>query len=230
MVGIDLGCGSLKKEGFIGIDFVEASGVDFFMDMEKEPLPFDSQSVDHVFSSHFLEHIENHPFVFNQISRVCKDGAKVELWLPYLWSNAGFVFGHKFFFSEEIFLHLCLKHYTYWIDILGARWFLKEIVFVIAPSTLADLNAVGMPLSFAIKHFPNVVEEMGIFIDVAHDSNLPPCIPSYSFSFGRNLERFPLRNTSKGIRYKINFALGAIREMGFSNFLRFISKTLRAKS
>jgi SAM-dependent methyltransferase len=221
MIGIDLGCGSLKKEGLIGVDFVEAPNVDFFLDMEKEPLPFENQSVDYIFSSHFLEHIGNHPFVFSEMSRVAKNGAKIELWLPYLWSNAGFVFGHKFFFSEEIFLHLCLKHYTHWIDILGARWFLKEIVFVIAPSTLADLNQVGIPLGFAIKHCPNVVEEMGIFIDVLHDSNSPPIVPSYSFSFGREQKRFPIHQMGRGLRYKVNFALGGIREMGFLNFLRF---------
>jgi hypothetical protein len=148
------------------------------------------------------------------------------LWLPYLWSNAGFVFGHKFYFSEEIFLHLCLKHYTHWIDILGARWFLKEIVFVIAPSTLADLNKLGIPLFFAIKHFPNIVEEMGIFIDVFHRSDLPPVDPDYSFSFGRDSERFTLRHPNRNFLYKINFALGAIREMGFPDFLKFALKNL----
>lgn len=228
MLGIDLGCGSLKKEGLIGVDFIKAPNVDFFLDIEKESLPFDTGSVDYVFSSHFLEHIDNHQFVFKEISRVCKDGAKIELWLPYLWSNAGFVFGHKFYFSEEIFLHLCLKHYTHWIDILGARWLLKEIVFIVLPSTLASLKKQGISLDFAIKHLHNIVEEMGIFIDVYHeDSNLQPTEPQYSFSCGRDLMRFPLRlDQRRGRLYKLDFAIGAAREMGFSNFIKFIKNSL----
>jgi|694.fasta_scaffold41825_7 predicted SAM-dependent methyltransferase len=72
MIGINLGCGAKKKEGFIGVDFVEAPNVDFFLNMEKESLPFEDYSIDYVFSSHFLEHIENHLFVLVKLVEFVK--------------------------------------------------------------------------------------------------------------------------------------------------------------
>lgn len=226
MTGIDLGCGGKKKKGLIGLDSVESSDVDIVIDMEKEPLPFEDNSIEYVYSSHFLEHIEEHIHVFKEISRVCKDKATVELWTPYVWSNAAFVFGHKFFFSEEIYLHICEKHYQVWREILSACWLLREIIFVISPSTLADLNTVGIPLGFAINHLPNIVEEIGVVINISHDLNTPPVKPIICFSFGRNSTRFPVKSFGRGRLHKINITLGAIKEMGFLPFIQFVSKEM----
>ena len=38
---IDLGCGSNKKEGYIGVDILDVPGVDYVTDLSKNPLPFD---------------------------------------------------------------------------------------------------------------------------------------------------------------------------------------------
>ena len=78
LLRIDLGCGSIKKEGTLGLDILAVPGVDYVLDIEKQPLPFEDRSVEYVYSSHFLEHTANFGDVFVQISRVCADGAQLE--------------------------------------------------------------------------------------------------------------------------------------------------------
>src|SRR4051794_22786124 len=92
---IDLGCGSVKKEGTLGVDILPLPGVDHVVDVEAQPIPFADQSVEYVHSSHFLEHAQNPTRIFAEISRVCADRARLELWTPYAWSNPAFVLDHR---------------------------------------------------------------------------------------------------------------------------------------
>src|ERR1700693_2608081 len=91
LLKIDLGCGTNKKPGTIGLDILAIPGVDIVLNIENTPLPFRDHSVGYVHSSHFLEHTANFGKVFVEISRVCADGAQLELWTPYGWANSAFV-------------------------------------------------------------------------------------------------------------------------------------------
>ena len=96
---IDLGCGDKKREGFYGIDIYDGPAVDRVMNIEAERLPFEDGSIEYVFSSHMFEHLTYFPFVLQEIFRVCKDGAVVEVWTPYGKSNDAFVIGHNLFLN-----------------------------------------------------------------------------------------------------------------------------------
>lgn len=84
----------------LGLDIRALPGVDYVIDLETQPLPFEDQSVVYVYSSHFLEHISNVPHVFAEVSRVCTDCARLELLTPYAGSNPGFVLGYKTFLRK----------------------------------------------------------------------------------------------------------------------------------
>ncbi len=115
---IDIGCGSHKREGFLGIDSVTGEQVDFVVDVEKESLPFPDNSVDHVFSNHAFEHIVSPQHVLREIVRVCRHDALVEIWTPYLKSKDAFLLGHFNFYNESIWKHICLSTMT---SISGTR-------------------------------------------------------------------------------------------------------------
>lgn len=53
---IDLGCGSRKKEGTLGIDFQAEPGVDYVLNLQTESLPFPNRSVEYVHSAHLQLH------------------------------------------------------------------------------------------------------------------------------------------------------------------------------
>lgn len=191
---IDLGCGSAKKEGTIGVDILPSPGVDHVIDIEKQPLPFGNQSVAYVHSSHFLEHIRDPTPIFAEISRVCADRARVELWTPYAWSNPAFIIDHKFFYTEDVYAHMCVWFVDFWQDILRARWVLEEFRYVIEPDVLCYLKAKGISLDFALRHLRGVVTEFGTFITVRKtDEEIAPPPPRRTFSVARLGPRYEVQ-------------------------------------
>lgn len=93
---LNLGCGSDIKEGFVNIDHRRGPGVDLVCDMHR--LPFSRESVEHVFSSHSLEHCMNWEDVIIEIHRVLKPGGTFELHVPYGFQPRA---GHRASFDER---------------------------------------------------------------------------------------------------------------------------------
>jgi Methyltransferase domain len=79
---IDLGCGTVKEPGFLGIDRWPMPGVDIVCDLD-QGIPVASGSADYVLASHSLEHLRDLPAAISEIYRVCKDRALVTIIAPY---------------------------------------------------------------------------------------------------------------------------------------------------
>jgi SAM-dependent methyltransferase len=79
---VDLGCGSRKFAGSIGVDIVAVPGVDIVADMSRG-LPFRDSSLDGVYAYHVLEHFDNFLEIMGEIWRVCRDGARVRVKVPH---------------------------------------------------------------------------------------------------------------------------------------------------
>jgi 2-polyprenyl-3-methyl-5-hydroxy-6-metoxy-1,4-benzoquinol methylase len=88
---LDIGCGSNKKEGFIGIDQYPMPGVDVVMDVRKR-WQYDDSSVEEVHCSHFIEHLTGKERVqfFNELYRVLKPGCKATIITPHWASNRAY--------------------------------------------------------------------------------------------------------------------------------------------
>ncbi len=98
VIALELGCGQTKQTSefyisnmnitptkIIGVDIVKCKGVDVVWDLTKFPYPFKSETVDVIFSSHFVEHldgIERMKF-FDECYRILKPGGKMRLVHPY---------------------------------------------------------------------------------------------------------------------------------------------------
>lgn len=193
---IDLGCGGCKREGTIGLDSFPQPGVDYVLNLTKDPIPLPDRSVEYVYSSHFLEHIQDDDWtnhIFPEISRVCVSGAKLELWTPYNWSNSAFILGHRKYINEDDYLHLCVWHYKTWEPILKARWLLQEICYVVPINTLVDLHRHGVSLDFALRYFKGIVQEVGMFIEIQHDYQGPVVEPKRTFAITRDSEHYVVK-------------------------------------
>lgn len=196
---IDLGCGSTKKEGTLGLDILDVPGVDYVLDLTARPLPFEDRTVSYVHSSHFFEHLADLGPIFKEISRVSKDGAELEFWTPYAWSNSAFVMGHKTFMTEDIYLHL--QWYSdFWSPILGAYWILHEFRYVIKPEILVYLYQQEVPLDFAVRHLKDVVVEFCALATVSHSITKPasPAIRR-TFCTGRFEPAHTIRQATSGL-------------------------------
>jgi SAM-dependent methyltransferase len=189
---LDLGCGSAKREGTVGLDIQPGPGVDHVLDLQSAPLPFPAGSVEYVYSSHLLEHMKDPTSLFAEISRVCRDGAKLEFWTPYAWENSAFIIDHKMFYNEDHYLHICVWFVDFWRGILKKRWLFQEIVYVVEPLVLVDLFRRKIELDFAVRYYKGVVKEFGVSIEVREDFQGPATLPRRSFAVERYGERHPL--------------------------------------
>lgn len=95
---IDIGCGTQKREGFIGVDiipFKDKDGkdlVDVVLDAGSEPWPWADDSVDEVNASHFIEHLkpEQRIHFVNELYRVLKKGGKCQFAVPHWGSTRAY--------------------------------------------------------------------------------------------------------------------------------------------
>lgn len=108
---IELGGGPTPREGFMNVDVVEQA--DIRHDLNVLPWPIADESVDEVYSSHCLEHL-NYPadgefgiraFV-REIARICKVGAPVEIRVPDAISEMAMCPGHRAVISINTMRHI----------------------------------------------------------------------------------------------------------------------------
>lgn len=100
---LDIGCGSRKKEGFLGVDQFPMEGVDVVLNVAErlpdgsyKPWPWADNSVDEIHSSHFVEHLDHNRHnpervhFYNEAFRVMKEGAKMSIIVPHWASNRAY--------------------------------------------------------------------------------------------------------------------------------------------
>jgi predicted SAM-dependent methyltransferase len=191
-VRIDLGCGNVKREGYVGLDYVAGDAVDHVLDLTHDRYPFADSSVDEVFSAHFLEHIDVPNHVFGEIARISRDGARIEFWTPYAFTEEAFLYGHLHQVTEEMWQQFCVSHRDAHAAMLGGRWLLHRIVYVIDPETIDELAAQGVDLDFAVRYFKGVVIEFGVEIEFRSDLSVPAVVPERVSATSRNGARTPL--------------------------------------
>lgn len=83
MIRLHLGCGRTILEGYVNVDRVAVPGRVIACDLDRDPLPFDADSVGEVLGVHFLEHIANPLRLMQDLHRVCVDGALAAFVVPY---------------------------------------------------------------------------------------------------------------------------------------------------
>ena len=138
---LDLGCSTLKKEGYVGIDIVDYTAkypagefvkADLFYSM-----PFEDDSIEEVYASHFIEHIPQDRVIwfFNEVYRILIPNGIFEIYFPPTQSPDGKVCRGAFCDPT---------HRSYWND-LSFRYF--------------DMNWVGeLSKSYGIKCNFKIIE------------------------------------------------------------------------
>lgn len=81
MLKVDIGCGESKPPGYIGVDIYSGPGVDIVADISKV-FPFHTSTVDVLRAHDVIEHLPDRINTMNEIWRVCKPGARVDLRVP----------------------------------------------------------------------------------------------------------------------------------------------------
>ncbi len=95
---LDLACGQNKAEGFWGVDYADAEGVDQVVDLEQFPWPWEDSTVEEIHSSHYVEHTPMYRpdgrdgliAFMDECWRVLEPGGRLRLVHPYARSDRAF--------------------------------------------------------------------------------------------------------------------------------------------
>jgi len=82
---INIGSGFVNKNSdYINIDYDPNTNPDYLINLEKDILPFDNNTVDAVIAHHILEHLgEGYFHCLQELYRVCKHGAIIDIIVPH---------------------------------------------------------------------------------------------------------------------------------------------------
>ena len=109
-VALELGCGNVKKNiDSIGIDIINYDSVDLVGDATNILKKIPDNSIDLIYSRHFLEHVVDFHVLMDEISRILKKDGILEFVVPH-FSNPYYYsdITHKNFFglySMNYFAH-----------------------------------------------------------------------------------------------------------------------------
>ena len=109
---LNIGCGFNRIPGWINCDSDDRVNPDKVMDATK-PFPFQTESIDEVFTSHTLEHIDRVTLanrVLPEIWRVCRNNARVTIIVPHMFSQN--VLNHVTFFNKDTFRNWHKESYS----------------------------------------------------------------------------------------------------------------------
>lgn len=90
VIKIDLGCGKVKEEGFIGIDKIRHENVDIVFDLESSSWPLPDGCATLVMARNIVEYIEPRKFIqfMNEIWRILKIDGQLLILTPYSGNTA----------------------------------------------------------------------------------------------------------------------------------------------
>lgn len=80
---LDVGCGTNKVEGAIGLDYNPKTGADVIHDLGEMPYPFEDNEFDIVVSRHVVEHVPDVMTFITELHRITKNGGKIQLATPH---------------------------------------------------------------------------------------------------------------------------------------------------
>jgi len=153
---LDVGCGSSKTPGAIGLDISPDTAADIVHDLDRFPYPIEDSSFDQILLQDVIEHVSEPIRVFEELHRIARPGARLQLRTPHF--SSVLAYGdptHRHYFATIAIRSLAeprFAHYT-------------EVRFRVVHVTL-DLwlpyRAVGLGALF--NRFPDTYEKYFAFI------------------------------------------------------------------
>jgi len=83
---LELGCGRSKRAGAVGVDILADSDADVIHDLDVYPYPFRDNEWDRILCFDVLEHVERFVPCVEEIWRIARPGALIEVTGPFMSS------------------------------------------------------------------------------------------------------------------------------------------------
>jgi predicted SAM-dependent methyltransferase len=89
-IKLDIACGQNKQEGFRGVDISPDADADDIHDLTVFPWPYEDNSVEEAFCSHYVEHTPDLIAFMNEVYRILAPEAQIRIVHPHLRSDRAF--------------------------------------------------------------------------------------------------------------------------------------------
>jgi SAM-dependent methyltransferase len=115
---LDVGCGSAKTPGAIGLDISPSTDADIVHDLDAFPYPIASDRFDQILLQDVIEHVAEPIRVFEELHRVARPGARIQLRTPHF--SSVLAYGdptHRHYFSTLAIRSLAEPRFEHYTDI-----------------------------------------------------------------------------------------------------------------
>ncbi len=174
---IAIGCCGEKQRGCSTFDSATLPAVESVVEFTNKPLAFGDATLDYVFASFCPEHLPSARSFFEEISRVARDGATLDLWLPCATDSSSPLPSSTASWGEGLFEQMCLRSPEVWRQGLKKAWLWRELNYCIAAETLQDMELRRIDLPFAVKYFKNIAYELNLVVELRNDLAVPASHP-----------------------------------------------------
>jgi SAM-dependent methyltransferase len=115
---LDIGCGSAKVPGAVGLDRSADTAADIVHDLDSFPYPIEDSSFDQILLQDVIEHVADPIRVFEELHRIARDGAVIQLRTPHY--SSVLAYGdptHLHYFSTIAIRSLAEPRFAHYTDV-----------------------------------------------------------------------------------------------------------------
>jgi SAM-dependent methyltransferase len=115
---LDIGCGSAKFAGAIGLDISADTDADVVHDLDVFPYPIEDASFDQILMQDVIEHVAQPIRVFEELHRIARPGARIQLRTPHY--SSVLAYGdptHRHYFSTVAIRSLGEPRFAHYTDV-----------------------------------------------------------------------------------------------------------------
>jgi SAM-dependent methyltransferase len=153
---IDIGCGSSKFPGAVGLDVSGDTDADIVHDLDTFPYPIEDDSFDQLLLQDVIEHVSEPIRVFEELHRIGRTGARVQVRTPHF--SSALAYGdptHRHYLGVLAMRSLAEPRFAHYTTV---RFRLLSVRL----DLWLPYRALGLEL-FA-NHFPDIYERYFAFI------------------------------------------------------------------
>jgi SAM-dependent methyltransferase len=115
---LDIGCGSSKLPGAVGLDVSADTEADIVHDLDSFPYPIADESFDQILMQDVIEHVREPIRVLEELHRIARPGARVQLRTPHF--SSALAYGdptHRHYFSTIAVRSLAQPRFAHYTDV-----------------------------------------------------------------------------------------------------------------
>jgi SAM-dependent methyltransferase len=115
---LDIGCGSAKYPGAVGLDISADTDADVVHDLDVFPYPIEDGSFDQILMQDVIEHVAQPIRVFEELHRIARPGARIQLRTPHY--SSVLAYGdptHRHYFSTVAIRSLGEPRFAHYTDV-----------------------------------------------------------------------------------------------------------------